>query len=103
MWIDHIPHREFKAFLAWLDEQWNQPSRSDYYLMQIAQSVHNQALRSKPGTLGLKHFGLEFKPKTAKETTEQQQQVAKNKIELHKAVWRSRSPYLRKHSHGGRD
>jgi hypothetical protein len=28
--------------MAWLEEQWNKPSRTDYYLMRIAQRMHQQ-------------------------------------------------------------
>lgn len=34
-----VSHREYLAKLSWLDDQWNEPTRSDYYLMQIAQKV----------------------------------------------------------------
>lgn len=36
-------HREFKVADAWLDEQWYCPSRSDYFLMRIAQRVQQVA------------------------------------------------------------
>lgn len=31
-----MSHREVAARLQWLEDQWNEPSRTDYYLMQVA-------------------------------------------------------------------
>jgi hypothetical protein len=32
-------YRKYLAVLAWLDHEWNRPSRSDHYAMQIAEWV----------------------------------------------------------------
>ena len=34
-----LTHRQYLAWQRWLDEQWNEPSRSDYYAMQVAAAV----------------------------------------------------------------
>jgi hypothetical protein len=31
-----MTHRQFLAWTAWLEEQWNQPDRADYYQMQTS-------------------------------------------------------------------
>lgn len=33
-------HRQFRAWVAWDQEQWNKPDRTDYYLMQVAQEIY---------------------------------------------------------------
>jgi hypothetical protein len=34
-----MTHREFLIRVAWLELEWNRPSRSDWYLMRIVQCV----------------------------------------------------------------
>lgn len=60
-------HREYRTRSAWLDEQWNQPSRSDQYLMQIAMEVR-RVLSKKPNVIQLDHFKLKFQSTEAKPT-----------------------------------
>jgi len=36
------PDRYRVLVMAWLEGQWNAPSRTDYYLMRIAQRIHQQ-------------------------------------------------------------
>lgn len=37
--LSRISHREFLTRLAWIELQWERPSRTDYYLMQIAWAI----------------------------------------------------------------
>jgi len=39
--MESMTHREYRTRIAWLDEQWHQPTKTDYYLMQIAGHVAN--------------------------------------------------------------
>ena len=48
-----------RAREAWLEEQYNRPSRSDYYLMRIAFEVW-AVLRKNRGTTTLNDFKLKF-------------------------------------------
>jgi len=66
--------------MAWLDSQWNEPSRTDYYLMQVAREV-KRVLSSKPASVKLLDFKLPFgeEAKPTKPTDKQ--------IEAHKATW----------------
>ena len=52
-------HREYLTWIAWLDEQWGKPSRSDNYLMQIAVEVQ-RVLSKSPNSIQLKHKLLRF-------------------------------------------
>jgi hypothetical protein len=38
-WPGPLTHRQCRAWQDWLDADWNQPSRTDHYLMLIAQRV----------------------------------------------------------------
>lgn len=38
-WPGPMTHRQFLVWQAWLDKEWNVPSRSDWYAMQTAREV----------------------------------------------------------------
>jgi hypothetical protein len=44
-----ISYREFLVRLEWIDQQWNNPSRTDHYLLQIARLI---AGVQEPSTVG---------------------------------------------------
>ena len=44
-----MTHRQFLAWQAWLEDEWNRPSRTDYYLMRVAQRVHQTMVKNKAG------------------------------------------------------
>ena len=52
-------HREYLTWIAWLDEQWNKPSKTDSYLMQIAMEV-DRVLSNNPNSIQMKHKLLKF-------------------------------------------
>lgn len=52
--------RQFRTWIAWLDAQWNEPSLSDYYAMQIAAEVR-RVLSKKPNDIKLDDFKMKFK------------------------------------------
>jgi len=37
--MEKTTHREYKIWERWLQNEWNRPSRTDNYLMQIAQRI----------------------------------------------------------------
>lgn len=59
-------HREYLVWMAWLDRQWDRPSRTDNYLMQVAYQVAYEVRRifstnsANMPTMG--EFKLRFKP-----------------------------------------
>lgn len=61
--MERITHREYKVRLAWLEMQWDKPSRSDWYLMRIIQlldAIWHRRTRLKE----LENFRVPFeKPK----------------------------------------
>ncbi len=64
-------HREYLTWEHWLQEEWNSPTRSDYYLMQLTQRVM-QILRKNPNQVKLEDqkipfsFGAKKKPTGSK-------------------------------------
>ena len=65
-----MSYREFLTWVAWLDLQWDNPSRTDSYLMQIAYEVH-QVLRARKNVKA-KNFKLKFSKETRKPLTRQE-------------------------------
>jgi hypothetical protein len=45
--------------MEWLKKQWNEPSRSDYYMMQVAREVHC-VLHKNPGQVKVGMFKIPF-------------------------------------------
>jgi len=52
-------HREYRLRLEWLAAQNNEPSRSDFYLMQIAAEVR-RVLHKTPNSVKTDDFQLKF-------------------------------------------
>ena len=55
-------HRELLVWNAWLDQEWDNPSRSDWYAMQVAaevQRLYEQRLKS-PKPVQVKDMKLNF-------------------------------------------
>jgi len=74
--------RQYRLWIAWLNEQINEPSREDYYLMQVSHSIHQLiASQSRNGRApALEKFKLKFgrddsqrTPQTAEEATRRSQ------------------------------
>ena len=81
--MERWTHREYLTRLAWIEEQWNFPSRSDQYLMQVAAEVR-RVLSKKPDAVKLEHFKLKFgtvKRKPAQKLTKAQQ------VKMHFQRW----------------
>lgn len=84
-------HRQYRLWLAWLDQQWERPDRTDYYLMQIAAEVRKVLAKNRK-QIEIEHFGIPstfwdrlFKRKPA--TPPEQQKVSKAQAAISKATW----------------
>lgn len=64
-WPGRMTLRQLEAWTEWLEEQWNEPSRTDHYLMQIACEVAN-VLRKKRIPQGKFKIPFKFVPKEGK-------------------------------------
>lgn len=80
-----MTHRQFITWMAWLDIDWNTPSRSDYYAMQIALEAARQS-RKEPEKLELSQFKLEFKSYSAKDKA----QSGPHDPKVLMAIWKAR-------------
>lgn len=76
-----MTHRQFAAWIAWLSEQWEQPSRTDNYLMQIAAEIRRGNVK-KPRSVKIEHMRLRFKSSSRKPKLTREQATA-----LSKAKW----------------
>lgn len=76
--MNEWPERYKDLAMAWLDAQWNEPSRTDYYLMRVAQRLQQQWSK-KQVSLKDQEIKFEFK-KTVPLTREE-------KIARSKAIW----------------
>lgn len=63
-------HRQYLTWMAWLDEQWNSPSRTDYYLIQIAYLVGcvMSMFSSRRSTTRFETYKLKFTTPAAKKS-----------------------------------
>lgn len=61
--MERVSHRWYRTWERWSQDEWNRPSRSDNYLMQIAQRVQ-QVLQKQPSkiTLAMQKIPFVFKP-----------------------------------------
>lgn len=57
--IGRWSHREYRTRLAWIEMQWNEPDKTDHYLMQIAQRVQ-QVLSEQPNKITLEQQEIPF-------------------------------------------
>lgn len=44
--MEDVSYRQFLVWKKWLSNQWNKPSRTDHYLMQISSDIHNLVSKS---------------------------------------------------------
>lgn len=79
--MKRVSHRDYKTWLIWEREQWNEPSRTDHYLMQITQAVY--ASKSRSSTV-LDKFKIPFKFLQRRMRHEQDQS---NNVQIAKSRW----------------
>jgi hypothetical protein len=84
--LRRVTHREYRLWTAWFNRQWDRPSRSDYYLMQIATEVR-RVLSTKPQTIKMEHARLRFRPPEAKppwtpERVRHESEIAKARLRM---------------------
>lgn len=98
-----MTNRVFLAWLAWIKQDRNIPSRADAYAMQIAAEVRRGWV-SKPESVSTDSFRIEFedvtesKPKDAPPMSDEEAEalgfpstsLAKNQAAMARAMWISR-------------
>lgn len=86
-------HREYRTRLQWLEEQWNNPDRTDYYLMKVAWELRNVILsfgkdKNRPSLEDFK-IPFEFKQKGGEPEPEEEidEEEVKRRAAISKAAW----------------
>ena len=82
-WPGPMTRRQFLAWRAWLDSQWNRPSRTDNYVMQVAAEIRRGHVK-RPRSVKHEHFELQFKVSGKKPRHEQ---LPEQKAALSKGKW----------------
>ena len=73
---------DFRMWTRWLDDQWEVPTLTDYYLMAIAQSIW-QVHSENPNNIKLNSFKLSRKDNKGEMTEEQ---IAQN-LQTTLSIW----------------
>ncbi len=93
-------HREYDALIAHLDSEWNKPSRSDYYQMQIALEIRRFMTGFSKGGKNpeMGDFVLPFAAQERESEPEREitPEEIKSRSEISKAVWFGRTGQLPK-------
>lgn len=84
-WPIKLSHREYLTWLAWTQDEWNQPNRTDYYLMQLTM-VLKQKFARNPSIFNLNDQRIEFEPEAARPIN--QPADIKRTTEATKSRWR---------------
>lgn len=59
-----IPYREYKMWMAWREEEWNKPSRDNYYIMALMNIIQGLFGKMMPS---LDTFRVNFEKQVAGE------------------------------------
>ncbi len=83
-------HREYLTIIAWLEQQWNEPSRSDHYLMQIDARLEQLIRAVRGGAIGqmdLNEHKIPFSFKSKKSKKVIAQEAQERRTAVSKARW----------------
>jgi hypothetical protein len=90
--MERLTYREYRLRLAWLEKQWNEPSRTDYYLMRIAQLLDALLRKGTRGAMikALYDFRILFVRKAAKGSSDKDvrsQKEGEQRAEQSRTMW----------------
>lgn len=69
-WPGPMTNRQHRTWLRWLEDDFDTPDLTDFYLMQLAQFIH--AANSKKKVPGLQEYRIKFKVKEKPKVTREQ-------------------------------
>ena len=78
-----MTHRQFNAWQAWLEAEWDKPSRDNWYQMATTTAVM-RVLAKNPGQITVADRKLKFESQDKKASPEQRRQV---EVAQSKARW----------------
>lgn len=80
-----VSHREFLGWVAWMNNQWNSPSRSDWYLMELM-AVVRRLMHDNPASVQPRQFRLRFDDESA-------ESKPGHSVEQSKSTWMTATGY----------
>lgn len=80
-----MTHRQFKAWEAWFELEWNVPNRADYYAMNVAAEVRRSRAKN-PGVVKVEDLRLKLEKKKVDEGGATQEQL--NEMHKQRAIKR---------------
>lgn len=91
-YLVRVTHREHRLWVEWLSEQWNEPERSDWYLMQIAAEIRQfrYGFSKHPQAVKLKDMKLPFKTKMEVAAAEQNKELSEREMQRIETAWMAR-------------
>ena len=89
--MEKFTHRQYMDWLAWFEQELNNPDRTDHYLMQIAYEVKWGNVKDGK-SLKLDHFKLPFKRVKAKSVapSAKRKETKQEATARAKAIWMMR-------------
>lgn len=85
-WLGPMTHRQCLAWTYWLRDEWDRPSRSDWYVMQLNTSLARMFAKN-PSSIEVKHFKLEFKDESTEHTGPMSEEEAMSHARDSEAIW----------------
>lgn len=81
-------HRQYRTWTVWELGEWNRPSRSDHYVMQLTAEVRRIVgwMNKNPGPLSLDKLKISFKSRSSEEEPIDVEEISRRAM----AVWRAR-------------
>lgn len=85
--MEKMTHREFLLWCRYLNQSWEKPSRSDWYLMQIAALLETQITRKvvQTGSMKIVFENNEPEELSEGEVTRKAAEISKMRLEMLKA------------------
>ena len=88
--MSSMSYMEYRAWCIRIQDEWNRPSRTDYYLMRVAYEISCLFQKSRP-KMDFKRFIIKFVFDKRKNVTEQDRQdTIRNKTAIAKSIWKHR-------------
>lgn len=81
-WFGPLTHRQHLLNVMLTEEEFNRPSRTDYYIMSLTATVQ-RLLAKNPQSITLDQQQITF----TKKTKESEEEERKRQIEFSKAIW----------------
>lgn len=76
--MERVTYREYMLWQSHFESEFSEPSRTDYYLMQIAQTICAVNAGKRAGKIKLKQFLLNFN----------REKTSQDKQEANKSAWK---------------